>query len=85
MSGKCGTNNTPKDEFSILGKSASDGTRSGLAVFNLGTGKGSSVLEVIHAFEKACGHPLKYEICDRRPGDVAACYANCDKANTELG
>lgn len=85
MSGKCGSKNEPVDEFSILGEFADDGTRSGVGVFNLGTGKGSSVLEVIKAFEKACGHQLKYQICERRPGDVAACYANCDKANKELG
>ena len=50
-----------------------------------GTGNGYSVLEVIHAFEKACGHELKYEIKPRRPGDIAACYAKCDKAKAELG
>ena len=44
-----------------------------------------SVLDVIHAFEKACGHELKYEIKPRRPGDIATCYAKCDKAKRELG
>ena len=48
-------------------------------------GKGYSVLDVIHAFEKACGHPLKYEIKPRRDGDIATCYSKCDKAKEELG
>ena len=59
--------------------------RSGCEVFNLGTGKGSSVLEVIHAFEKACDHKIPYEIKPRRAGDIAENYANADKAKTELG
>ena len=58
---------------------------SGVEVFNLGTGKGSSVLEVIKAFEKACGHELAYEIKDRRPGDIATCYADATKAKKEMG
>lgn len=57
----------------------------GVATYNLGTGKGSSVLEMIQAFSAACGRPLPYVIKPRRPGDVAACYANCDKAARELG
>ena len=40
---------------------------------------------MIHAFEKACGHPLKYEIKPRRDGDIATCYSKCDKAKEELG
>lgn len=59
--------------------------KAGVEVFNLGTGKGSSVLEVIKAFETACGHELKYEIKDRRPGDIATCYADPSKAKTEMG
>ena len=54
-------------------------------IYNLGTGHGYSVLDVIHAFEKACGHPLKYEIKPRRDGDIATCYSKCDKAKEELG
>ncbi len=54
-------------------------------VFNLGTGKGSSVLEVINAFEKVSGKKLPYRIVDRRAGDVIAAYASTDKANTILG
>jgi UDP-glucose 4-epimerase len=57
----------------------------GVFICNLGTGKGYSVLDVIHAFEKACGHKLKYVIRPRRDGDIATCYSNCDKAEKELG
>ena len=53
--------------------------------FNLGTGKGSSVLEVITAFEKVSGKKLPYKIVDRREGDVISAYANTDKANNILG
>ena len=60
-------------------------TGCGLFICNLGTGKGYSVLEVLHAFEKACGHELPYIIEDRRPGDIAACYADPTKAKNELG
>jgi UDP-glucose 4-epimerase len=52
--------------------------------FNLGTGKGSTVLEVIKAFETATGEKLNYEIVDRRPGDVVITFANTSKANKEL-
>ena len=54
-------------------------------VFNVGTGKGSSVFEVIKAFEKAAGKPLNYQVVDRRPGDVTAVYADTTKANQDLG
>ena len=53
--------------------------------FNLGTGKGSSVLEVIHSFERVSGLKLNYKIADRRPGDIIAAYANTSKANNQLG
>ncbi|MDD3004214.1 UDP-glucose 4-epimerase GalE [Flavobacterium sp.] len=53
--------------------------------FNLGTGKGSSVLEVINAFEKVAQQKLNYKIVDRREGDITSAYANTDKANTVLG
>jgi UDP-glucose 4-epimerase len=56
-----------------------------LEIFNLGTGTGSSVLEVIHAFEKVSGQKLAYNIVERREGDVTSAYANTDKANTVLG
>ena len=53
--------------------------------FNLGTGTGSSVLEVIHTFEKVSGKKLPYKIVGRREGDITSAYANTDKANTILG
>ena len=56
----------------------------GAHVYNRGTGKGYSVLEVIAAFEKACGKKLPYKIAPRRAGDIAACYAAADKAKREL-
>ena len=56
----------------------------GVHIFNLGTGNGYSVLQVIKAFEKACGKTLPYKICGRRPGDIASCYARVDKAKKEL-
>jgi len=57
----------------------------GVNVYNLGTGNGYSVLEVLHAYEKACGKTLKYEIAPRRPGDIAECYADTEKSFKELG
>lgn len=54
-------------------------------VFNLGTGKGSSVLEAIQSFDKVSGEKLKYQIVDRREGDVVAAYAETTKANDVLG
>lgn len=57
----------------------------GLFIYNLGTGIGYSVLDVIHAYEKACGKELPYEINARRPGDIAQCYADAGKAFEELG
>ncbi len=57
----------------------------GVHIYNLGTGTGYSVLDMIHAFEKACGKKLPYEILPRRAGDVPACYASSAKAEKELG
>ena len=54
-------------------------------IYNLGTGKGSSVLEVVHAFEKANEVAVPYQICERRAGDITIAYANADKAEKELG
>lgn len=59
--------------------------RTGVEVFNLGTGRGTSVLEIIHAFSDACGHPVPYVIDARRPGDVAENYADCSKARDLMG
>ena len=57
----------------------------GLAIYNLGTGHGYSVLDVVKAFEKANGVAIKYAIKPRRPGDIATCYCNPAKAKVELG
>ena len=59
--------------------------KEGVSIYNLGTGNGYSVLQVVHAFEKACGHPIKYQIKPRRPGDIAKCYCAPEKAKKELG
>lgn len=56
-----------------------------IAVYNLGSGRGVSVFEMIHAFEKACGKTLPYEVVARRPGDTDASYGDPTKAETELG
>ena len=60
-------------------------TNCGLVTYNLGTGNGYSVLDVVNAFSRASGKPVPYKIVSRRPGDIAACYANPQKANEELG
>jgi len=60
-------------------------TGCGLFVCNLGTGKGTSVLEVLHAYEKACGKTLPYVVDPRRPGDLAEFYADPTRAREELG
>jgi len=57
----------------------------GVHVYNLGTGQGTSVLQLVNAFEKANGIEVPYEIVDRRPGDIAECYADASKAERELG
>ena len=59
--------------------------KAGANIYNLGTGSGTSVLEIIKAFSKACGRDLPYDIKPRRAGDIAACYADCSKAERELG
>jgi UDP-glucose 4-epimerase len=57
----------------------------GVEIVNLGTGKGYSVLDVLHAYEKACGKKLAYKIMPRRPGDIAEIYANPEKAKKLFG
>ena len=57
----------------------------GVNIYNLGTGRGYSVLEIIHAYEKVCGRTLPYRITPRRAGDIAECYADPRKAEAELG
>ncbi|HFI0150744.1 TPA: UDP-glucose 4-epimerase GalE [Streptococcus suis] len=56
----------------------------GVLTYNLGSGQGTSVLELVQAFEKVNGVPVPYKIVDRRPGDIAICYADADKALEEL-
>ncbi len=58
---------------------------SGAEAYNLGTGQGSSVLDVIKTFEKVTGKNIPYELTDRRPGDAAVCYADAEKAKNVLG
>lgn len=65
----------------LLGEKNSDNYE----VFNVGTGTGSSVLEVIQSFEKVSGKKLNYKIVDKRPGDITSAYADTSKANEELG
>ena len=57
----------------------------GVLTYNLGTGAASSVLDMVRAFEKACGKPIPYTINPRRPGDIAVCYAATELAERELG
>lgn len=59
--------------------------KEGVSVYNLGTGKGYSVLDVVKAYEEASGKKINYEIKPRRPGDIAQCYADPSKAAKELG
>lgn len=60
-------------------------TAPGVVTYNLGTGRGISVLEMVRAFEQACGKTIPYKIVERRPGDIAKCYADPTRAETELG
>jgi len=64
---------------------ALDKLTSGVHIYNLGTGQGTSVLQLVKAFEEANGIKVPYEIVDRRPGDIAECYADALKAKRELG
>lgn len=64
---------------------AMDRLQSGCESCNLGTGSGYSVLQVVHAFEQASGRPIPYEIVDRRPGDIAICYADTSHSKARLG
>jgi UDP-glucose 4-epimerase len=57
----------------------------GLHTYNLGTGRGTSVLEMLAAFEQACGRPIPHRIVARRPGDISSCYADAGRAARELG
>jgi UDP-glucose 4-epimerase len=61
------------------------GTDPGVHIYNLGTGRGVSVLEMLAAFEEACGKPLPHRVVDRRPGDIAQCFADPSRAEARLG
>ena len=74
-----------KAHVSALQRLADKKNSSSFEVFNLGTGRGSSVLEVIDSFERVSKTNLNYEITDRRPGDVTSAYADTSKANKVLG
>lgn len=65
-----------------LGKLA---TSNGVLTYNLGTGRGNSVLEMVRAFEQASGKSIPYQVVARRPGDIARCYADPSRAHAELG
>jgi len=71
-----------KGHLKALERLAKDDT--GVFIYNLGTGNGYSVLDIVKAFEKENGVAIKYKIVDRRPGDIAECYANPSKALREL-
>ncbi len=60
-------------------------SKPGLVIYNLGTGKGTSVLELVHAFEEANEIKINYQICERRPGDIDENYADASKAKREMG
>lgn len=74
-----------KAHVAALGKLISEHSETVIDVYNLGTGKGSSVLEIVEAFEKANQVQVPYQICERRAGDITIAYANADKAEKELG
>lgn len=71
-----------KGHLKALERLAKDDT--GVFIYNLGTGNGYSVLDIVNAFQKENGVTIKYKIVDRRPGDIAECYANPSKALREL-
>lgn len=74
-----------KAHIAALNRLLDNKNKSNCEFFNIGTGKGSSVLEVVKAFEKATGKKVNYKIVDRRTGDITAAYANTELANQELG
>lgn len=72
-----------KGHLKALNKIEKEGA--GLYIYNLGTGTGYSVLDMVNAFEKATGKKVAYKMAPRRPGDIATCYADPEKAKEELG
>ena len=74
-----------KAHVKALQKLMAETSETVIDIYNLGTGKGSSVLEVVESFERANDVKVPYKICDRRDGDITVAYANADKAERELG
>ena len=74
-----------KAHIAALNRLLNNENKASCEYFNIGTGTGSSVLEVVNAFENATGKKVNYKIVDRREGDITAAYANTDLANKELG
>lgn len=74
-----------KAHVKALQKLMNESSDTVIDIYNLGTGKGSSVLEVVEAFESANDVKVPYQICERRAGDITIAYANADKAERELG
>ena len=72
-----------KGHIKALGKLEKENT--GMYIYNLGTGTGYSVLDMVKAFEDSTGRTVNYKIAERRPGDIATCYSNPEKAYRELG
>lgn len=71
--------------LAALDKLARTSEKRGFEVYNLGTGVGYSVLDMVNNFAKACGHDIPYEFVARREGDIATCFASTAKADNELG
>jgi UDP-glucose 4-epimerase len=74
-----------KAHVKALGRLMNGEQKKRFEIFNLGTGKGLSVLQIIEAFQQYTGVPLQYTCVERRPGDIAQVYADTTLANTELG
>ena len=74
-----------KAHVKALQKLMAETSETVIDIYNLGTGRGSSVLEVVESFERANDVKVPYKICDRRAGDITIAYANADKAERELG
>jgi UDP-glucose 4-epimerase len=74
-----------KGHLAALKRMLDHAAHMGVEAYNLGTGKGYSVLDVVKSFEEASGVDIPYEFCSRRPGDIASCYADVSKAYKELG
>ncbi len=83
----CATTSTSRTSRPATSRALEELTRTDKSVntWNLGSGHGTSVLEMLHAFERAVGRELPYEVVPRRPGDVASSYADASRANAELG